>query len=227
MANQEKSDVKKLYIERGFSQRVGYGEHPAVIVVDFLVGFTDTESPLAGDLEAPLQETLRILDAARGVGVPIVFTTIAYDPSMKDAGLFPLKVPSLKWLVEGSRWVELDPRLNRQDGETVVSKKYASSFFGTDLAAQMTSQNVDTLIITGCTTSGCIRATVVDALQNGFRAIVPREAVGDRAEGPHEANLFDIDAKYGDVVSVDEVLAYLAARSSTAREQSLARETAG
>ncbi len=219
--------MKKLYIERGFSQRVGFGESPAVVVVDFIVGFTDMESPLAGDLDAPLQETVRILEAARGAGRPVIFTTVAYDPSLKDAGLFLRKVPSLKWLVEGSRWVELDPRLGRREGETLLRKKYASSFFGTDLATQLTSQNVDTLIITGCTTSGCIRATAVDALQNGFRAIVPREAVGDRAEGPHEANLFDIDAKYGDVVSVDEVLAYLAARSSTAREQSLARETTG
>ena len=219
--------MKKLYIERGFSQRVGFGESPAVVVVDFIVGFTDMESPLAGDLDAPLLETVRILEAARGTGIPIIFTTVAYDPSLKDAGLFIRKVPSLKWLVEGSRWVELDPRLGRREGETLLRKKYASSFFGTDLATQLTSQNVDTLIITGCTTSGCIRATAVDALQNGFRAIVPREAVGDRAEGPHEANLFDIDAKYGDVVSVGEVLAYLEALPSPTGEQSLARETAG
>ena len=225
MTEKDKSAVEKLYAERGFSQRVGFGERPAVIVVDFIIGFTDSESPLAGDLDAPLEQTLRILDAARTAGIPVVFTTVAYDPSMKDAGLFVRKVPSLKWLIEGSRWVELDPRLGRREGEVLLRKKYASSFFGTDLVSQLTSQNVDTLIITGCTTSGCIRATAVDALQNGFRAIVPREAVGDRAQGPHEANLFDIDAKYGDVMSVDDVLACLeklpaqAGRAPVAQEQ--------
>ena len=202
-------ETQKLYSERGFSGRVGYGEKPAVLVVDYIVGFTDTASPLAGELAAPLAATLRILEVARQRGMPVFFTTVAYQPDLKDAGLFPLKVAGLSWLVEGSRWVELDPRLGRRPEEILVKKKFASAFFGTDLAAQLRALSVDTLITTGCTTSGCIRATVVDALQHGFRPIVPREAVGDRAQPPHEANLFDIDAKYGDVVRVEEVLGYL------------------
>ena len=209
MSGNDFEQARNLYRERGIAERVGFGRRPAIIVVDFMVGFTDTESPLAGDLDGPLNETVRILTVARQRGVPVILTTVEYDPSLKDAGLFLRKVPSLSWLVTGSRWVELDERLERRDGEVVLKKKYASAFFGTDLATLLTSQGVDTLIITGCTTSGCIRATAVDALQNGFHAIVPREAVGDRAEGPHEANLFDIDAKYGDVVSVGEVLRYL------------------
>lgn len=219
MSSQNFKDVQELYNQRGLACRVGFGQKPAVIVVDFIAGFTDTTSPLAGDLDSPLTETIRVLSAAREKDVPVIFTTVAYDPSMKDAGLFVRKVPSLKWLIEGSKWVELDERLGRREGEVLITKKYASSFFGTGLASQLTSQGVDTLIITGCTTSGCIRATAVDALQNGFHAIVPREAVGDRAELPHEASLFDIDAKYGDVVSVEEVLQYLKELSSEAAVQ--------
>ncbi len=203
-------ETKKFYSQRGFSGRVGFGGRPAVLVVDYIVGFTDAASPLAGDLESPLAETLRILTEARSRRIPIIFTTVEYDPSLKDAGLFLKKAAGLKWLVAGSRWVELDPRLGQQAGEVLIKKKYASAFFGTDLASQLATQRIDTLIITGCTTSGCIRATAVDALQYGLHGIVPREAVGDRAQLPHEANLFDIDAKYGDVVSVEEVLTYLA-----------------
>jgi len=206
-------NVFEFYRQRGFAERVGFGKRPAVLVIDFIVGFTDPASPLSGDLERPLAETIRILEVARSRMFPVFFTTVEYDPSFRDAGLFVKKVPSLKWLVTGSRWVELDPRLGQRPDETVLRKKYASAFFGTDLLANLRQREVDTVIITGCTTSGCIRATAVDALQNGFHAIVPREAVGDRAELPHEANLFDIDAKYGDVVGVGEVLAYLKARN--------------
>jgi len=202
-------EIRALYGQRGLAGRVGYGQRPAVIAVDYILGFTDPASPLHGDLEGPLAHTVRILEAARQSSVPVIFTTVEYDPGMLDAGLFPKKVPSLKWLVAGTRWVELDPRLGRQAGEILIRKKYASAFFGTELASTLSAQGIDTLIITGCTTSGCVRATAVDALQYGLHAIVPVEAVGDRAQGPHEANLFDIDAKYGDVVPVAEVLDYL------------------
>jgi maleamate amidohydrolase len=201
--------IREFYNSRGLAARVGFGERPAVIAIDFILGFTDPTSPLAGDLDKPLAEALRVLQAARRQSAPVLFTTVEYDPSFRDAGLFIHKVPSLKWLVSGSRWVELDPRLERRPGEMLIKKKYASSFFGTDLASLLNTQRVDTLIVTGCTTSGCVRATVVDALQYGLHAIVPREAVGDRADVPHHASLFDMDAKYGDVMSVEEVLAYL------------------
>ena len=209
MTGNNLNEIRKFYGQRGLGGAVGFGERPAIVVVDFILGFTDRSSPLSGDLEQPLTETLRLLDEARKRSVPIFFTTVEYDESLKDAGLFVKKVPSLKWLVRGTRWVELDPRLARRPGEILLRKKYASAFFGTDFASLLVAAAVDTLIITGCTTSGCIRATAIDALQYGLRAIVPAEAVGDRAQMPHEANLFDIDAKYGDVVAVEEVLRYL------------------
>ena len=202
-------ELRRLYVQRGLAGRVGFGSRPALLIVDFIRGFTEPESPLSGDLDAPLMATLDILRYARAVRVPVYFTTVEYDPGMEDAGLFPLKVPSLQWLVRGSRWVEVDARLQRQPQEILVRKKYASAFFGTELAASLTAEAIDTIIITGCTTSGCVRATVVDALQHGFHAIVPEEAVGDRAQLSHEVSLFDIDAKYGDVVSVRDVLRYL------------------
>lgn len=209
MSHESADEIGKLYRERGFAGRVGFGKRPALLVVDFILGFTDATSPLAGDLEDSLAQTIRLLGSARAHGVPVFFTTVEYDPSLKDAGLFPRKAAGLKWLIQGSRWVGLDPRLAREEGEIVIRKKYASAFFGTELASTLAALGVDTLIITGCTTSGCIRATAVDALQHGLHAIVPREAVGDRAQGPHEANLFDIDSKYGDVVSVAEAMQYL------------------
>jgi len=209
VGEQSHDEVREFYSRRGLGGRVGYGARPAVLAIDFILAFTDRECPLSSDLDGPVEATVQILQAARQQGLPILFTTVEYDESMKDAGLFPAKVPSLKWLIQGSRWVELDPRLARKPGEVVIKKKYASAFFATDLSSQLTAQGVDTLIVTGCTTSGCIRATAIDALQHGFRAIVPTEAVGDRAQLPHEANLFDIDAKYGDVVALKEVLDYL------------------
>ena len=196
----------ELYRKRGLGSRVGFGSRPAVVVVDFIVGFTDITSPLAGDFSRELRATSSILSAMRKRGFPVFFTTTAYDKAMTEAGVFVRKVPSLAVLQRGSRWVEIDPSLKRRSNEVVIEKQYASAFFGTPLASTLHAQGVDTLIVTGCTTSGCVRATAVDGLQHGLRVIVPRECVGDRAAGPHEANLIDIDGKYGDVVSVAEVV---------------------
>ncbi len=204
-----RDDTEKFYGARGFAGRVGFGECPAIVVIDLIKAFTDVGSPLAADLSSQLLATVELLGVARETGAPVIFTTVEYDPSLKDAGLFPRKASGLKWLIAGSPWVELHPALNRKEGELIIKKKYASAFFGTDLASVLATQRVDTVIVAGCTTSGCVRATVVDALQHGLHAIVPREAVGDRAQQPHEANLFDIDMKYGDVVDLHEVLDYL------------------
>ena len=201
--------TREFFVQRGFSGRVGFGARPALLIIDFIRGFTERESPLSGDLDSSVISTQNILRLAREVSIPIYFTTVEYAPDMKDAGLFPLKIPSLQWLVQGSRWVEVDDRLAPQPDEIVVRKKYASAFFGTDLATSLASKKIDTLIITGCTTSGCVRASVVDALQHGFHAIIPAEAVGDRAQLSHEVSLLDLDTKYGDVVSVKDVLHYL------------------
>ncbi len=204
--------TKKFFVKRGFAGRVGFGRRPAVLIIDLIKAFTEASSPLAADLGSQIEAVTKILKIARRTRIPIIFTTVEYDPSLKDAGLFVRKVSGLKWLVTGSPWVALHPALNRKKGELIIRKKYASAFFGTELASFLTTERVDTLIVGGCTTSGCVRATVVDALQLGLRAIVPREAVGDRASGPHSASLFDIDMKYGDVVSLQEVSAYLQRR---------------
>jgi nicotinamidase-related amidase len=156
-----------------------------------------------------VEATKRLLDAARGRGMPVIFTTIGYEPSLKDGGLWLQKVPSLGDLQIGGRWVEIDPRLEAREDETVVLKKGASAFFGTNLPAILVSQGVDSVILCGATTSGCIRATAIDLLQYGYPTLVPRECVADRAQAPHEANLFDIDAKYADVVPLDDVLEYV------------------
>ena len=194
----------------GFGGRGGHGFRPALIVVDMTLGFTDPESPLACDLEEPVANIARLLEAARVAGIPVVFTTVAYKESDKlTAAAFIDKVPALLTLEAGSRWAGIDPRIAPRESEPVLNKLFASGFFGTPLGALLTAAGVDTLIVTGASTSGCVRATAVDALQYGFRPVVPREAVGDRNPDAHEANLCDIDAKYGDVLGVEEALAYL------------------
>ena len=211
---EEYTRLRKEFQDKGFGRRVGFGQRPALLAVDFITGFTDLRSPLAGDLDTQLAATNALLEPARAAGIPVIFSTVAYDAELQEAGIWVRKIPANSWLVEGSEWVEVDARLNQRSNETTLVKKYASCFFGTDLAARLISRRVDTLIITGCTTSGCVRATAVDACSYGFHTIVVEEAVGDRAALPHAASLFDIDAKYGDVVSLQETLSYLAALPS-------------
>jgi nicotinamidase-related amidase len=202
-------EAREVYARARLGQSVTLGSRPAVLVVDFSCGFTDPECSLGSDLSAEVEATRRLLDVARARGLPVVFTTIGYEPNLKDGGLWLQKVPALGALQVGGHWVEIDPRLEPQDGETIVLKKGASAFFGTNLAAILISQAIDSIILCGATTSGCIRATTIDLLQLGWPTLVPRECVGDRAQAPHQANLFDIQAKYADVVSLEEALAYL------------------
>ena len=202
-------DVEQDYQRKGLGESVGFGQRPAIVVVDFIKSFTDPASPLGSNLDAEVEATARLLTLARRKRLPRVFTTVAYDPNLREAGVFVRKLPALKLLVKGSEAVEVDPRLGMLPDEHLIVKSYASAFFGTALGSLLVSQAVDTVIVTGCTTSGCVRATAVDAMQYGFRTIVPRQCVGDRAEMPHEANLFDINAKYGDVVDLHVVLSYL------------------
>jgi len=200
-----------MHIE-GFGERGGFGRRPALAVIDMTLGFTDPESPLACDLEGPVQNIRRLLETARRAEIPVVFTTVAYRESDRlTAAAFIDKVPALLTLEAGSRWAEIDPRIAPRETEPVLNKLFASGFFGTGLSSLLTAAGVDTLVITGASTSGCVRATAVDALQYGFRPVVPREAVGDRNPDAHEANLYDVDAKYGDVVPVGEALEYLEA----------------
>ncbi len=208
--------AQQVYERAGLGQSVTLGSRPAVLVVDFSCGFTDPACTLGSDLTKEVEATRRLLDAARRKGLPIVYTTIGFEPSLKDGALWLQKVPALGDLQIGGRWVEIDARLNPQPGEPVVLKKGASAFFGTNLASILIAQGVDSVILCGATTSGCIRATAVDLLQYGFPTIVPRECVGDRAQAPHEANLFDIQAKYADVVGLEEALAFVASVGAAA-----------
>jgi maleamate amidohydrolase len=194
----------------GFHGRAGLGRHPALIVVDVNVGFTDPESPLVCDLEDVVNAIQRLLAEMRSAGLPVVYTTVSYDDGDKEtAAAFLDKIPALLTLEAGSRWVEIDPRIAPREDEPVLNKLFASAFFGTALASFLTANGCDSLVVTGASTSGCVRATVVDAIQHGYRPVVPREAVGDRNPEAHAANLYDIDTKYGDVISVDDVLVHL------------------
>ena len=194
----------------GFHGRAGFGRKPALVVVDVNRGFTDPASPLVCDLDECVAAIARLLEAFRNARLPVVFTTVVYDELGKQAAAaFIEKIPALTVLEPGSGWVEIDPRIAPAEGEAVVSKHFASAFFGTTLASLLASAGCDTVVVTGASTSGCVRATALDALQHGHRVAVPREAVGDRNPAAHEANLYDIDTKYGDVVSVDEVVAHI------------------
>jgi len=202
-------EAREVYAKAGLGQAVTLGQRPALLVVDFSCGFTDPACPLGSDLTPQVEATRRLLDAGREKGLPVVFTTIAFEPSLKDGGLWMQKVPALGVLQVGGAWAEIDPRLGPREDETVIVKKGASGFFGTNLASVLVSQGVDSVILCGATTSGCIRATAIDLLQYGWPTLVPRECVGDRAQAPHEANLFDIQAKYADVVSLEEALEFV------------------
>ncbi|WP_411966961.1 isochorismatase family protein [Haloferax sp. YSSS75] len=197
------------YDDDAFGSSVGLGDRPALLVIDLINAFTDPTTDLGSDVSGVLDQTARLLGAFRERDLPRYFTTVAFEESYGDAGRFIEKVPALRELRLGTDAVDVDDQVAPEGDERVILKKYASAFFGTDLATELTTHRVDTLVLAGVTTSGCVRATAVDSLQHGYRTIVPADAVGDRAEGPHQANLFDIDAKYGDVVTTDTVLDHL------------------
>ena len=202
--------AREFYKSKGIGQKIGFGEKVAVIVVDFQKGFTKIKSPLATDYSEQLRASRRLLDRAREKSAPIYYTITSYRSDRKDAAAWGKKMGDIfNFLVEGSEWVELDERLGRRDSEPIIYKKYPSAFFSTPLQSMLVTDRIDTIVVTGCVTSGCVRATVVEGVSLGYRVIVPQECVGDRHEVPHEANLFDIDTKYGDVVSLEEVLVHL------------------
>lgn len=193
-----------------FDATTGFGTRPAVLVIDFTLAYTTPGSPFfAEGVVSAVRETVPLLAAARASGVPVLHTKVLYHPSGRDGGIFVQKVPALRKLVPGEPLAEIDPAVAPAADEIVIVKQYPSPFFGTSLAATLTSQGIDTLILAGCSTSGCVRAGAIDGIQHGFRIIVPRECVGDRHQGPHDANLFDINAKYGDVLPKAEVIAWL------------------
>ena len=193
-----------------FDGHLPFGQRPALLIVDFVVAYLDPASPLYAGVEDALASNERLLAAARKAGIPVLFTNVVYTPGGADGGVFYRKVPALKLFDKGSPLGAFPDSLQPRDGELVISKQYASSFFGTHLAATLTAMGVDTLLITGLSTSGCVRATALDACQHGFLPFVVREGCGDRHPGPHEANLFDLQAKYAEVISEAEAMAHLA-----------------
>jgi len=194
---------------RAYGGRLGFGKRPALILIDLVRGYFDRDCDLWADCDAALASAIRLRDAARAARVQVIYTNVVYHPKALDGGRFYQKALPLRHFLRGSKWGEWAPGLVPSDDELVVSKQYASVFFGTSLSSTLTSQGIDTVILTGVSTSGCVRASCVDANSHGFIPIIPREAVGDRHPAPHEANLFDMNAKYGDVVSEAETLAYL------------------
>lgn len=198
------------YARAGYHASQTWGRRPALILIDFAQAYYDPAAPLFGGdgCKAALASALRLREIAHACGLPVVLTEVKYRKGGADGGVFFRKAPPLSCFVEGETTQAFAKGLAPRDDEYVVTKQYPSSFFGTSLAASLTSAGVDTLVLTGVTTSGCVRATCIDSMSHGFVTLVAREGVGDRAPGPHEANLYDMSAKYADVVSEERIGAY-------------------
>ena len=205
------NDLSADYAAAGFDGRLEFGKRPALLMVDVCNAYLDPASPLYAGVEDALASNIRLLAAARAAGVPAIFTRVAYSAGGLDGGLFYRKVPALAAYLDGNPLGDFPAGFGPVPGEVVVTKQYPSAFFGTALAATLNATGVDCLLITGFSTSGCVRASALDALQHGFAPFVIRDACGDRAEGPHEANLFDLQTKYAEVIGEARALALMAA----------------
>src|SRR5258708_30179881 len=193
--------------QRGLGLKIGFGERPALLVIDMLKAFTNPQMMLGANLDKEIEAIKPLLALAHERDIPVIFSTVIYsDADLKDAGIWALKQKGVVTLKGGSEGVKIDPRLDFRKTDSLLVKKYASCFFGTDLLSRLLSRRVDTLIIVGCTTSGCVRATAVDAVQTGLRPMVVRDAVGDQTAGAPEQSLFDLNAKDADVGSPDKTL---------------------
>ncbi len=193
-----------------FDSRLGFGRRPVLVVIDFINAYTTPGSALyAPDVVSAVDASVELINSARDKQVPVIYTKVLFQAGGFDGGLFVQKIPALTKLVDGEPLAEIDAKITPVTGDIVIVKNYASVFFGTSLASMLTAHGIDTMILIGCSTSGCVRASAVDGMQHGFRVIVPRDCVGDRLAQVHDANLFDIDAKYGDVVGKSDVLDYL------------------
>jgi len=215
-AAQTADEVRDMYARHGVGARMGFGQHPAVIVVDFQQTYTRTWR--AASLQ-PVEATAVLLRAARDRGLPIFYTYMGYDPEAPDAGLWGLKAATLVENVRGSWGCEIDPLVAPADGDAVLDKQAPSAFFGTGLHEMLRDAGVDTVVVCGTSLSGCVRATIVDALSYGYRPIVPRDCVADPSAPSMTASLQDIDTKYGDVVSLDEAISGLAAATGARGER--------
>ena len=199
----------EIYRKQGFGNRSGLGRRPGLLIVDFVNGFADPDQFGGGNIGEAIENTRELLAEVRALGLPVVFTRVVYADDGSDAGVFTLKAPTLETLTEESFGSQIVDQLKPWDGEYIVRKTQPSAFFGTNLTAWYVSKAVDTVIVTGCTTSGCVRASVIDSMSYNFKTVVVSDCVGDRALGPHEANLFDIEQKYADLMTSSEIIAVL------------------
>ncbi|MEP0393496.1 MAG: isochorismatase family protein [Erythrobacter sp.] len=195
---------------KAYAGKAGFGKSPALILIDFVQGYFDPSCDLFADVDETLASALRVRKSAHEADIPVILTNVVYHPKAINGGRFFEKATPLRYFLEGSPMGDWPKGLEPTEDELIVSKQYPSAFFGTSLASTLTSLGVDNVILTGLTTSGCIRASCVDSMSHGFITTVVRDACGDRHEDPHEANLFDMQAKYADVVSEDEIIAHLA-----------------
>ena len=205
------------YARAGYHAAQKLGSRPALVLVDFAHAYFDPKAPLYGGegcVEAR-DHAIRLAAAARDAGVPVIFTEVKYQPGGGDGGAFYAKVPALSCFDAGTETQKLVKGLSVEPGDLMITKQYPSAFFGTSLAATLQHMKIDTLIIGGLTTSGCVRATCIDSISSGFVTLIAEEACGDRATGPHEANLFDMSAKYADLISTDDAISYMRNASST------------
>lgn len=201
-------ETRSIYADQRIGTPYRWGTNPGILVVDFQRGFTEDDGPVGVDMTPSVEATATLLRAARAAELPVVFTVIGYS-SPADAGVWGEKMPGLLELGVDTPWVDVDPRLERRADESLIVKHGASALFGTNVAAIFTARQVDTVLVTGATTSGCVRASAVDLMQSGFRVVVPEPCVADRVDPPHRASLFDMSAKYADVVSLERACRYV------------------
>ncbi|MGB3721709.1 MAG: isochorismatase family protein [Pacificimonas sp.] len=199
------ADRNEDYTAAGFGQSLPFGERPALIVIDFAMAYLVKESPLYAGVESELAVTRDLVAAVRNADVPVIWTRVEYDPALegRDGGMFRRKIAALSCFDRGNPLADFDPSLSPEPGDMVVTKRYPSAFFATHLAATLTAMRMDTLIITGLSTSGCVRATAVDALCHGFAPFIVEDACGDRDRAVHDASIFDLKAKTAEVVDCD------------------------
>lgn len=199
-----------IYSKQGMGQRMGFGSRPALLIIDLQNAFTDENFFGGYNINQAIDNTEMLLQASRQAQIPVAHVRFATSNDGSDIGPFGIKVPRLKDLIDGDPAADIVEALTPLKNEFVSIKHHGSAFFGTNLHAWLTFKGVDTLLISGCATSGCVRASTVDASAYGYRPMVVVDCVGDRAQGPHESNLFDMGQKYADLVSLDEAKAYLA-----------------
>ena len=204
-----------IYRKQQFGQKTGFGKLPALLVVDFVNGFVDPEILGGGNIAEAVAATGPLLEFFRAARLPVIFTRIVYADDGSDAGVWCQKVPRLKDLTEAAHASQVVEALAPRPGELVIRKTQASAFFGTHLGGHLIARGVDSIVVTGCTTSGCIRASVIDAMSMNYRVTVAVDCVGDRAIGPHSANLFDMGQKYADLLTAAEITSALGALSAT------------